>query len=198
MSGSKTSTTNSSTTPTFGAQGQSLINSLVNGFQGDNVGDSEAGKFLTGMLTSKNPYLEDQVAGIRQASATELPKALASARSMTRGRPDTFGSQVASNVVADNLIGRDNNILQLLANQHNQDKTIGGQAASTLLSAQNADTGNQMSLLSLLRGEDTTSKTKTKSSNPLKTLASVAATVGGFMTMNPALIAGGMSGMAGD
>ena len=142
-----------SSTPTFDARGDALIQTLSNQIQRD-PSQSAAGQFFTGAMNNgMGGDLTETIRGITAASDAALPQELAAARSFTRNRPDTFGEQTAMNVTQDNRISRDLQIANLLREQGNMDQMFRSQAAGQLAGLDSTRVGEGAALLSLLRGE---------------------------------------------
>lgn len=169
-----------SSSPTFGAEGQDLLNSLKGLFEQDPTG-SAGGQYFLDNLRGGNPEqaarLNDQIGLITAQSDAQLPNQLAEARSFTRNRPDTYSNQVGANVTQDNRIGRDLAISQLLREQGNQDTLTKMGSASALASLDANRFGQGASLLSMLRGEQGTGASSSSQFNPYQLISSV----GGFM-----------------
>jgi hypothetical protein len=167
-----------SSTPTFQGEGREVLNSLQGLFD-KNPLDSEYGKFFLTAMRGDNALgdqLKDQIGLITARSDAALPKELAASRSFTRNRPDTFQGQVADNTVADNRIGRDLQIAQLLREQGNLDRATQLQAGSTVAGLDANRFGQGATLLSMLRGEQGTGQGTSSTFNPYQTMSSV----GGF------------------
>lgn len=187
MGDTETTTSNYSSKATFGPEGQAILGQLQ-GLFSNNPQDSNYGQFFLDAMQGKGfgrDKLQGEIDLITQQSDAALPRDLAKARTFTRNRPDTFGGQVASNVVADNMIGRDLSIARLLREQGNIDQTMMGQAASALAGLDANRMSQGTSLLSLLRGESGTQTSKTKSSSPMGALGAVGGLLeggGGLLT----------------
>ncbi len=116
---------NTSITPTFGAQGQALLNRLT-GYAPFDV----------------NSAVQGQIAAIQNSTANDLPGILASARSAGYNRPGNWGAGNVAGAAAQRLAQRDVALAE-------------AQGTAAMQQAQNELANNQTlaGILSLLRGE---------------------------------------------
>lgn len=195
--GSKKKTSSSSTTsnawsdPSAISLKDALVqNSLAKA--GDTSGTDNANEFFNSLIQNggQNPYLEQQLQGIRNESDIKNSSDLAKQRSTYRMRPEAATQFAGDETLRNNAVARDNTLYNALS-QGFDSSSARGLDAARLLSGNEAQQNLQgMSLLDLLKTTNTAGTETSKSGlNPTSLIGALASAVAAYYTGGASLAA---------